>query len=558
MKCHACAADVSPDDSRCPACGTHLAIAVLEVVTGNLSDRIHFLKAREYRLGRAQRNDIVLAESSISKDHARIWYEDGRFRVEDVGSRHGVHVNASKVDRADLVHGATIQMGNVSLRFALLGDETTAKIAEFPWIEQQQLLLSLIQPLNSTLVLSEVLGQVLDAVMRITKAERGYILLYDESPDAARYESIAGLRLRVGRQQDGRGLSQVEGISVSSIRRALESGTTIATGNAFLDPQFEASESIRRMDLRTIVCIPLAAPPRNETLVGEKASNLGVIYVDNHVTSAPFSPDSLKAAEALARHAAMAIDNARLFEREQRTIQNLRLAQRQILQSEKLATIGQMAAGVAHELNTPLAYMLGNLELLQLQPLTQSQGEMIKAVQQGAERIRDMAQRLLDFSRPSQDAPAPVSPNRLIDRALDLCYYQIRQAGVTLQKRLGEDVPEVLGIANQLEMALTNLILNAVQAMSRGGTLTISSGIEGEQVLISVADTGTGIPDKIRDSLFEPFVTTKPAGKGTGLGLSTVLMIVESHKGHIDFTSEAGVGTTFRILLPILGEPVSL
>lgn len=528
-----------------------MALAVLEVVRGNLSDRIHFLKAREYHLGRSQRSDIVLAEPSISKDHARIWYEDGRFLVEDRGSRHGVHVNAVKTERTEVTHGSTIQMGNVTLRFAVLGDETTARIAEFPWIEQQQLLLSLIQPLNSSLVLSDVLDQVLDAIMRITKAERGYILLYDDSPEASRYASVAGLRLRVGRHEDGTELSQVEGISVSSIRRALETSATVATGNAFLDPQFDASESIRRMDLRTIVCMPLATPHRSDNLVAEKQTHQGVIYVDNHVTSAPFSADSLRAAEALARHAAMAIDNARLFEAEQRTIQHLRVTQNQLLQSEKLATIGKMSAGIAHELNTPLAYILGNLELLQLQALTEQQNEMIKAVQHGAERIREMAQRLLDFSRPSQEAPSATDVNRLVDRALDLCYYQIRRGGITVHKELAQGLPEINAVANQLEMAFTNLIINAAQAMPNGGTLTVSSCHVDGRVRISIADTGVGIPEKIRPTLFEPFVTTKPAGKGTGLGLSTVLMIVESHQGSIDFASEAGVGTTFNVSLPV-------
>ncbi len=550
MNCHACDEVIPEDLPRCPKCSAPLALAMLEVVRGNLSDRIHFLKAREYRVGRAQRNDIVLAEPSVSKDHGRIWYDNGHFFVEDRGSRHGIHLNAVKVERGELAHGATLQLGSVTLRFTLLGDETTARIADFPWVEQQQLLLSLIQPLNASLVLNDVLEQVLDGVMRITKAERGYVLLYDESPDAAKYESIAGLRLRIGRQGSGEPLTRVDGISVSSIRRALETGATVATGNAFLDPQFDASESIRRMELRTIVCIPLATPHRSDSFATEPQTPQGVIYVDNHVTSAPFSGESLRAAGALARHAALAIDNARLFEAEQQTIQHLRVTQRRLLQAEKLATIGKMSAGIAHELNTPLAYILGNLELLQLQSLTDPQREMARAIQQGAERIREMAQRLLDFSRPSQEAPAMIDVNRVVERAFELCSYPIRRGGITVRKDLVSDLPQVKAVPHQLEMAFTNLIINAVQAMPGGGTLTASSRLEPGWVRVSISDTGVGIPDKIRPTLFEPFVTTKPDGKGTGLGLSTVLMIVESHQGQIDFASEPEAGTTFHIRLP--------
>src|SRR6185436_2127805 len=139
------------------------------------------------------------------------------------------------------------------------------------------------------------------------------------------------------------------------------------------------AQSVILMDLRTIVCIPLRSP-RVESSGEGSPGVLGAIYVDNQETSAPFSADSLKTAEALARHAALAIENAQLFEREQATILELRQAQNQILQSEKLATIGQMAAGIAHELNTPLTYIMGNIELLQVHPTDGPQNEMLSSI----------------------------------------------------------------------------------------------------------------------------------------------------------------------------------
>ena len=171
------------------------------------------------------------------------------------------------------------------------------------------------------------------------------------------------MRLRVGRgRKGGAPLSELSGISTSVVRRAIETGETVATGNAVADPSLGTAQSVILMDLRTIVCIPLRSPRAEADANGTFPRALGAIYVDNQETSAPFSPDSLRAAEALTRHAALAIENAQLFEREQRTIEELRLAQKQLLQSEKLATIGQMAAGIAHELNTPLTYIMGNLD----------------------------------------------------------------------------------------------------------------------------------------------------------------------------------------------------
>jgi signal transduction histidine kinase len=330
----------------------------------------------------------------------------------------------------------------------------------------------------------------------------------------------------------------------------VDGGETVATGNAVQDPNIGKAQSVILMDLRTIVCIPLRSP-RAEEGEGAAPRALGAIYVDNQETSAPFSPDSLRTAEALARHAALAIENAQLFEREQRRIEELRQAQKQLLQSEKLATIGQMAAGIAHELNTPLTYIMGNLELLQAQASTDAQREMLSSIAHGAERITTLAQSLLAFSRPAQEDPALLAVNDVIERSLELCHYQILKAGVQLRKQLDPASPRVRGVSNQLEMALINLVVNAVHAMEGGGVLQVSSALLDGNVQVAVADTGKGIPPEIQPTIFEPFVTTKPEGKGTGLGLSTVLMIVERHKGRIEFTSAQGQGTTFRITLPV-------
>ena len=142
--------------------------------------------------------------------------------------------------------------------------------------------------------------------------------------------------------------------------------------------------------------------------------------------------------------------------------------------------------------------------------------------------------------------------NSIVEHALELCRYQILKAGVAVETELEPDAPRVLGVANQLEMALINLTVNALYAMGRGGRLQIRTRSAGSNVEISVTDNGCGIPQAIRSKIFQPFVTTRPEGQGTGLGLSTVLRIVERHGGRIDFTTEEGKGTTFRVTLPAM------
>jgi signal transduction histidine kinase len=556
MRCPKCSTENALDATRCSSCGDSLAVAILEVIRGDLPEKIRFLRPRSYAIGRARHNDISFNEPSISKLHAHIDFQEGRFFIEDAGSLHGVYVNATKIERTELTPGAQIQLGNLTLKFSLLGAESsTGAMAKLPWVEQQQLLLSLVQTLNATLVLSQVLEQVLDAIMHITGAERGFLLLADGSSGAGRYPSVAGLRLRVARGRQDATAKTGHGIQGAIVRRALDKGEVVST----VRPRGQSAESAPELarstpDLRpsqTVVCLPLRSPRAGADGTGSFPRGLGVVYVDNAASAEPFSADALRAAEALARHAALAIENAQLFEREQHTIEELQKAQKQLLQSEKLATIGQMAAGIAHELNTPLTYIMGNLELLELQDLTPAQREMLTSIARGAERIRALAQRLLAFSRPGREEMVPLVVNDVVERSLELCQYQMASGRVSVVRELAADLPKVMGVSNQLEMALINLVVNAVHAMGeKGGTLTVGTRLRGGEVEVSVTDQGPGIPERIRGTIFEPFVTTKPEGKGTGLGLSTVLMVVERHNGHIDFISAEGRGTTFRVTLP--------
>jgi signal transduction histidine kinase len=198
---------------------------------------------------------------------------------------------------------------------------------------------------------------------------------------------------------------------------------------------------------------------------------------------------------------------------------------------------------------------MGNLELLEVQDITPAQREMLTSVTRGADRIRTLARRLLAFSRPGREEMVPLVPNDVVERSLELCQYQIKSGRVQLVRELAPDLPPVLGVSNQLEMALINLVINAVHAMAeKGATLTVTSSRRGNEVEITVSDEGAGVAESIRGRLFEPFVTTKPEGTGTGLGLSTVLMVLERHQGHIDFTTETGLGTTFVVRLPAASE----
>lgn len=540
------------DATQCVTCEDSLVIACLEIVSGRAPERVLPLRPRSYTLGRSHDNELVISEPSVSKHHAQLRYEGGQFAIEDRESLHGIFVNGARIaGKTTLVSGGDVVLGNVRMCFTAGGaDALTERDVRLPWIEHQQLLLSLVQVINSTLELDAVLDKVLEALVRVTGAERGFLLLPGEGSP-----TIGGLVLRLGRRRDGTQLPLEDpGLSSSVVRRAVQTQELVATSNAAADPTLATSESIIQRKLRSILCVPLCSPRLRPEDTAPRAGVLGALYVDNPTNSVSFSDEVLSAAEALSRHAAISIENAQLFENVRGTLEELKRTQKQLVQSEKLATIGQMASAIVHELNTPLTYIMGCVELMLSQEMLAGQAERLQQIQVGAERIEGLAQNLLTFSRPASEERHPVAINAVVERSLELCRYQILKAGVAFETQLPPQTPLVLGIANQLEMALINLIVNALYAMGRGGKLQVRAGKKDDHVEISVTDNGCGIPVSIRGRIFQPFVTTRPEGQGTGLGLSTVLRIVERHDGRIDFTTEEGRGTTFQIRLPALAD----
>jgi two-component system NtrC family sensor kinase len=227
--------------------------------------------------------------------------------------------------------------------------------------------------------------------------------------------------------------------------------------------------------------------------------------------------------------------------------------QRQVLQAEKMAAIGQLAGGVAHELNNPIGvvlsftqFSLDRARALGDEELLDDLGEIDAA----AKRCQKIVQELLEFSRPSMDT-ALVDLNQVVEKALFFVSTQKAARSLEVRRELADDLPPILGNANQLIQVFVNLIQNAVHAMPDGGTLTLKT----QQTLngslaASVTDTGVGIDAKEMGRLFEPFYTTKPPGKGTGLGLTVSYGIVERHAGRIDVESEKGKGARFTVTLP--------
>ncbi|MDH3215878.1 MAG: cache domain-containing protein [Candidatus Krumholzibacteria bacterium] len=228
--------------------------------------------------------------------------------------------------------------------------------------------------------------------------------------------------------------------------------------------------------------------------------------------------------------------------------------QRQLSRSEKLASVGRLAAGVAHEINNPLTGVLtfSNL-LLQDTDLSSRAREDVQVIVDETTRCREIVKNLLDFARETAPEIVPTSVNAIVEKTLDIVRKQSLFGNIVIEKRLRTDLPKTPVDPNQIQQVILNIILNAAEAMPDGGTLTLSSnyGADRHFIKISVQDTGTGIPKNDLDRIFDPFYTTKQQGKGTGLGLAVSYGIVEQHGGNIAVSSQVNKGSTFEINLPV-------
>ena len=236
--------------------------------------------------------------------------------------------------------------------------------------------------------------------------------------------------------------------------------------------------------------------------------------------------------------------------------EQLKVAQNQLIQSEKMSAVGQLAAGVAHEINNPLGVILGFSQALvkRLKPDDPLSMPLL-AIDREAQRCKQLVQSLLTFSRVGKPEKEELNLKETIESALSLILPQARVRDVQLIRELGSETLTIFAERIQIQQVVINLCNNAMDAMPKGGSLTVHVGknfLDGiDMAEIAVIDTGEGISKENQSKIFEPFFTTKEVGKGTGLGLSLVFEIVQKHAGHITFESEPGKGTAFKVYFPV-------
>lgn len=277
----------------------------------------------------------------------------------------------------------------------------------------------------------------------------------------------------------------------------------------------------------------------------------GIFAMSEKMSGQDFQMDDLEFLSILSNQIAVAIENARLYEGERNATAQLRAAQQQLVQSEKLAALGEMSAKIAHEVNNPLGIIKNYMLLLERSVQSQEPAaEQVRIVSEELDRIAKIVRQLLKFHRPGDITFNRLDMCDLIENVLILWEPQLNHNRIKVTRKSLSPCPPINGSMESLRQVFVNLIINARDAMPDGGELIIEIATDEKNLIVRLRDSGPGIPPDLIPRIFEPFFTTKQAGQGTGLGLSVCYGIIKSHKGSISFKN-ADPGGCFEVTLPL-------
>ncbi|MCG8608667.1 ATP-binding protein [bacterium] len=431
------------------------------------------------------------------------------------------------------------------------------------------------QKISSQLNLAKLLDEIMDLAIDLLHAEKGLILLRESDQD--------DLSVKAARAMNKQSIDDVVAMSRSIVRKAEAEGKSVLLEKVPSVPDPASSESLLRYKIKSVVCVPLKAKKRL----------IGTIYLDTTQSEHFFKKEDLPFLEAFANLAGLAIENAKSYEEidnlntnlerlvKERTVeleqknqalekanQELKTAQLQLVRSEKMASLGMLVAGVAHEINTPIGAINSNTDTIKSaveklrEKFTSSQGDdkqltktldMLQSVSRisktACERMARIVRNLRNFARLDEEEHKSVDLHEGIDSTLSLIDH-LRGKDIEIKKEYGE-LPKLRCYASQINQVFMNLLVNACQAIEGKGRITIRTYYTNGDIHIQFQDTGKGIPKHCLEKIFDPGFTTKGVGVGTGLGLSISYKIVEEHNGRIDVDSHVGTGTTVTLSLPV-------
>jgi len=388
--------------------------------------------------------------------------------------------------------------------------------------------------------LDEILNLTLRQLVTLFGAETGSVYLTDNGSSTLRRRAAWGHRSETAVRS-----ATTTTLPADFWQMVVNSHREVITESDLPGLPAVAAEFVRAEGLHSWMWVILWSQDQPMGVLGVSSRNEG-----------EFNATDEKLLIAIGRQLATTIEKIRLYEETTRAYDDLRRTQEQLLQSEKMSAIGQLIAGVAHELNNPLTAILGYAQLLESEALEERSLDFVRKLLKQAQRTHRLVQNLLSFARQRTPQKIPVDIRRVVDDSLALREYDFKRGNIVVQREIAEEIPAVTADPHQLEQVFLNIINNAVDSMlemERGGVLSVRVYAENGSVCVDFRDTGRGIADPKR--IFDPFYTTKPVGKGTGLGLSICYGILKEHGGEIEARNVPEGGAALLVHLPAAGKP---
>jgi len=521
-------------------------------------------------IGRSSGNDICLPlDLRVSRRHALLRRTPQGWLLEDLGSANGTYIGQRRVHGPTLVQpGDQIRVGRTWLEFTcakpepeevpqveLVGEylpsaedgATGAKVvysvdAEAPLAppgesvpelqERLEVLTQVSRALSETLDLNELLEKATDLLMQVVPAERAFVVLSERGEFVPR---VVRHREPVPRSDGPVTLSR------NIVERAARERRVILTSDATTDERFADLASVRDFQIRSAIGAPLI----------RRGDVLGVLFLDTTSGTHIFTENDVALVRTIAAQAAAAIENARLYTQLRQAYEELERTQDQLVRSEKLSTIGALAASLAHDMSniiSPLSPLIAMIASGQEVP-----EEAKEILKREVRRLATLVQRLYSFAGVGGQELRPVQVNEVLEEGTALLATEAMHRKVRLETRLAENLPLTMADPDQLYRAVLNLVMNALDAVEGqpDALITLSTSQDEDEVVIGIADNGPGIPEELQGSLFQPFFTTKPGGTGLGL-YSTRRIIEEEMGGTVQLDSRPGQGTQVWLRLPVV------
>ncbi len=562
----------------------------------------------------AKENEFLQEEALANELAAKFYLDWGKEKIAGAYiidayycyARWGAKAKTDQLERtypqllAPMLQQPYLQLNNDLTRTSTIAQTAGSSSSKSDFLLDWATAVKASQSLSSEMDLDKLVSALMRATMENAGADGGILLL--RQPEswqiAARYSNKNG-------QDDWdlcwKEVSEELEIPMRIINKVKRSKEAIIVNNFSGNLQFAGDPYLEQEQPLSFLCAPIL----------NQGKLIGILYLENHLATRAFTSDRVELLSMLCSQAAISLENARLYKQSQdyaeqsqdyaqkleQSLEELQQAQLQLVQSEKMSALGNLVAGVAHEINNPVAFIAGNIdpardylkdlfglldlyqqeypqpsevieeeiEAIDLEFLREDLPQLIASMQEGTDRIGHISTSLRTFSRTDKEYTVPFNLHEGIDSTLLILKHRLKandeRPAIKIVKKYRE-LPKVKCFPGQLNQVFMNLIANAIDALEESNQgrsfeeianqIKITTSAAKEDAIVQIADNGTGMPEEVRERIFEQGFTTKAVGKGTGLGMAIARQIVEEkHGGIMTCDSELGKGTTFEIVLPI-------